>query len=149
MVSQRTKEYFEQKRRERDERVAMEVRLRRAFESRVDASTQTEPAPPNNNQQPTSPTESELLLTPDRSQTDDAISIHPDSQDFIQDEPDVRKVKKSKKAKKEKKSKKEKKKKRSRCEDKKDDRDRKRRRDDDNDGRERRFWRGLLPTART
>ena len=105
MVSKRTKEYFEERARQRNARVAMEIALRRAFESRVDASTQTECELPDSNdqhviasqQQPTSPSESELLRTPDEQhQPDDTLSIHP-AHDWSSDEQDVRKVKSKKK----------------------------------------------------
>ena len=42
MARRNTEEYYEKKRKERNERVAFERKLRLAFESRVDAQTQTE-----------------------------------------------------------------------------------------------------------
>ena len=42
MARRKTEEYYDQKRKERNERVAFERKLRLAYESRVDAQTQTE-----------------------------------------------------------------------------------------------------------
>ena len=42
MARRKTTEYYDQKKKERDERVAFEKKLRLAYEARVDAQTQTE-----------------------------------------------------------------------------------------------------------